>query len=263
MRSVLDGSEFLGEQCERAGVIFLSEQPPGSLRQLALDAGLRADHALHLMRWHRVLGSSWPELAEEATEKAIAVGARLLVIDTLSQFSGLLGDAENAAGAALEVLRPLQRAQEQGVATFIIRHERKTLSDIADAGRGSSAYGGAVDVMLRLQRLDASFPANFRKLTTLSRFEETPTELIISLEPDGYRVQETSIATLAAKGKAILSLLPGTEVDAKTCQDLAQAARISRSATQTILQDFVTAGLATRVGAGTRSLAYRYWRKCE
>ena len=78
-----------------------------------------------MLFWSDTMGIPWPAVAEAAIEKCKRTGAGLLVVDTLGQFAGLLGDKENNAGDALEALRPLQRAANVGIAVVIVRHERK------------------------------------------------------------------------------------------------------------------------------------------
>jgi hypothetical protein len=92
--------------------------------------------------WRHTLGHSWQSIMENAVAKCGEVGARVLVVDTISQFAQLAGDKENNAGDVLEVYRPLQEAAAKGLAVISVRHERKSGGDVANAGRGSSAFAG-------------------------------------------------------------------------------------------------------------------------
>jgi hypothetical protein len=44
----------------------------------------------------------------------VRVGAGVLIVDTVSQFAGLRGDAENNSGDALAAVEPLQAAAAEG-----------------------------------------------------------------------------------------------------------------------------------------------------
>src|SRR5436190_1586116 len=84
-----------------------------------------------------------------AGDEATRLGA-LLVVDTLPQWAGLRGDSENSSGAALEAIEPLQRATAAGVGVVLVRHDRKGSGEVGESARGSTAFGGAVDVILQL-----------------------------------------------------------------------------------------------------------------
>ena len=52
---------------------------------------------------------------------------------------------------------------------------------MGESGRGSSAFGGAVDLVLNLRRPDGNTRGTLRVLKALSRFDETPPELVVEL----------------------------------------------------------------------------------
>jgi hypothetical protein len=133
------------------------------------------------------------------------MGAGLMIIDTLGQFAGFEGDEENNAGDMLAAVQPLQVAAAEGIAVAFARHERKASGRVGDAGRGSSALTGAVDVVLSLRQPEGNQPATVREIQALSRFDETPGRLIVELTKDGYvsHGSESSCAKEGAK-QAIL-----------------------------------------------------------
>jgi hypothetical protein len=98
--------------------------------------------------WHETLGKDWPDVMDEAIGVASARNAGLLVVDTLAQFAKLTGDRENNSGDALEAMFPLQKARDRALGVLQIRHERKEGGQLGDSGRGSSAFAGAVDIIL-------------------------------------------------------------------------------------------------------------------
>ncbi len=149
--SILEGKPFLGEPTKKSGVVFLTEQSDASFIEALEDAGLLEHEAFVILGYSDVFGVPWPEVVDVAVAKALELGYQVLMIDTIGQFAGLKGDAENNAGAALEAMRPLQEAAAKGLAVGFTRHERKSGGEIGNSGRGSSAYSGAVDLILILR----------------------------------------------------------------------------------------------------------------
>ena len=256
--AVVNGTPFLDCASAKSDVIYLSEQPETSLRPALAKAGLLGSPTLHLAQWQSAMGIPWPVIVAATIKKALQVSARLIVIDTLGQFSQLLGDAENSSGAALEILKPLQVAQGHKISVLLVRHERKGEAETADAGRGSSAFSGAVDTMMRLSRLGATHPVNFRKLTTLGRFEETPPETVIELTPEGYRVRGETGIVLEATRQLVLLHLPTTQQGARTESELEKATAQTRSTLQRVLGELRAAGIVKRSGSGKKHDPYRY-----
>jgi hypothetical protein len=126
-----------------------------------------------------VSGRPWPAIVDLAVAEAAARDAGVLIVDTLAQFAGLRGDDENNAGAALAAMAPLQRAARTGLAVELTRHERKSGGEPGESARGSSAYGGAADIIVAYQRPDGQHPPTRRVLRALSRFPETPETLVV------------------------------------------------------------------------------------
>jgi hypothetical protein len=254
--AVLDGTPFLGEATSKTPVVYLTEQPSGSLVEALKKAGL--DHQdLALLRFDQTFGHDWQEIVESAIAECRSRGAKLLVIDTLAQFTRLPGDSENNAGAALSAVEPLQRALADGIAVLVIMHERKSGGEVSDSGRGSSAFAGVADVVLTLQRPQSNTPTNVREIRALSRFSATPSELVIELTPGGYiaRGLRADVATAEAE-KKVLALLPDNEMKAMSLEDITAATGVSRPVAQTVLR---FSGIE-RVGQGVKGNPYRYYK---
>jgi hypothetical protein len=191
-RAVLHGEPFFGQPTTYSPVVYLTEQSGPSFRRSLRRSGLVDGDAFHLLLWGDTEGWEWGQLIPEVLAKVEEVGAHVLIIDTLAQFSGVRGDDENRSGAALEVMEPLQAATKRPLGIMISRHDRKAGGAVGDSGRGSSAFAGAVDIILHLDRPEAK-PGTERQrvIDGLSRFEETPDNLLIELsedEPQAYRL---------------------------------------------------------------------------
>ncbi len=180
-RTVVDGAPFMGQPTTRSPVVYLTEQGGTSLRQALDRAGLSDRDDFHVLFWHDTVGIPWPTVVAFAAGEAKRLGA-VLFVDTVSQFAGISGDSENNAGAALDAMRPLQEASARdGLAVVIVRHERKSGGDVGVSGRGSSAFAGAVDVVLSLRRPEGHARPTIRVIHALSR--SPPTRRAASSSP--------------------------------------------------------------------------------
>jgi hypothetical protein len=197
-------------------------------------------------------------------EKAQEIGAGVLFVDTLGQFAGIRGDGENSAGEAHRAMQPLQEAAAKGLAVCITRHERKGGGEVGESGRGSSAFGGAVDIILSIRRADGNVRPTVRVIESLSRFEETPDKLVVELTPDGYTSlgDATAFAEQEAR-EAISEVLPAKAQHALTSGDLFDKLKeqeIKRTSAQTALEALIHEGGVIRIGAGKRGDPYRHYR---
>lgn len=262
--AVVGGQPFMDEKTKRTKVVYLTEQPPASFRKVLERAGLTECEDVLILPWHETMGVMWPVVARAAADKAIAFGAELLVVDTLGQFAGIRGDAENSAGAATEAMEPLQEAAARGLAVVLTRHERKGGGEVGESGRGSSAFGGAVDIILSLRRGDGNVRPTVRVIESLSRFDETPDKLVIELVDGTYR--SLGDATAFAEKEAIAAIeeiLPACEEHAMPTAEIMDKLKeqnIGRTTASTALSNLANFSAIVRIGAGKRGDPYRYYK---
>lgn len=260
-KAVLDGTCFLGYPTIKSAVVYLTEQSPRTFRVAMQRAGLGAYQDFLVLTHGQTRGQTWPEIARAAVVKAKALAAKLLVVDTLAAFAGLAGDAENNAGDALAAMEPLQRAAEDGLAVLILRHERKSGGQVGESGRGSSAFVGAVDVAMTLRRPEGNARPSLREIHAVSRFDETPDELVVELTDTGYVARGLSHQIeLEEACRTMLALLPIKEPDAMTLEQLHGTAKISRSTAQRAVELLEKDGKIQTVGRGVRNNPHRFFR---
>jgi hypothetical protein len=260
VRSVLEGLDFMGERTTAAPVVYLTEQPAASFRATLERADLLHRRDLSVLLWHETVGFPWRDVVYAAISECKAKGAKLLIVDTIAQFAKLHGDAENNAGDALLAMQPLQEAAAAGLGVIIVRHERKSGGDVGDSGRGSSAFAGAVDTIVSIRRPEGNTRPTLRVLHALSRFSETPDELVIELTPRGF-VSHGTTENLAEEEarKLILATAPDSEEGAKSLKDLTADAKIKRATAQRAIQVLCDKGELRRIGEGKKRNPYRYW----
>ena len=259
-RKVVDGQDFMGYPTSKTPVVYLTEQGRSSFREALRRADLLSRTDFTVLRYHDVIGTPWPQVIEAAARQCLSQNARLLVIDTLPQFAGLRGEAENHSGAALEALDPVHLVASRGIGVVLSRHERKAGGDVGDSGRGSSAWGGVADIIIAIRRGDGNTPPNIRVLQSLSRFDETPDTLVIELQGGEYVSlgNETQVALRLAKD-AILSTAPRTEDDAKATNDLIKDAEVKSTIAKEALNELLREGQLSRTGGGKKGNPYKYW----
>jgi hypothetical protein len=221
-RMVLDGLPFLGTPTHRTGVVYLTEQPPSSFREALRRADLLGRDDLMVLTWRQTVGLAWSDVVEAAALECERRSAGLLVVDTLSRFAGILGDGENNAGEAEAAMAPLQLAAADGLGIIVVRHERKAGGEVGDSGRGSTAFGGAVDIVMAIRRRGGNAAPNSRHIHALSRFDETPDSLVVELTDSGFRVLgDAATADRSGAQADLVQLL--TERPGATIEELVSA----------------------------------------
>jgi AAA domain-containing protein len=257
-RAVLDGGEFLGQQCAKGSVVLITEQSGFSLNE-ALGRACLLDRAdMTVCRPSDAFGLTWPALTDAAIEECERCHPALLLVDTLNGLAQLKGDDENSAGAMLQIMRQLERAKGRGWGILVTAHERKSGGAVYDAARGSSAAGGVFDILMSLRRPEGNHPPTVRKISSISRLSETPSELIIDWNEVDCRYSVLgdldSIALARARAK-VMSVLPTDQAEAKTIEELKEETGESESTLRRVLKEFAN------LGPGRKGSPARYYQR--
>lgn len=254
-RAILDGTPFLGEPTVRGGVVYLTEQADSSLRETLRRAGLLDRDDFVVLSWSDMGDRSWPEVVDAAVDEAERRGAKVLVVDTLTRFAGIRGDGENHAGEADTATAPLIGAAARGLAVISVRHERKAGGDVGDSGRGSSAFGGAVDTVIAIRRGEGR-SSNVRVITALSRFDGVPETLVVELTEAGYVSRGTDTDVAVAEAMDVIQSRLASSLDGLTVADLSDG--VPRTTAQRAIDRLELEGRIERLGAGVRGDPYRF-----
>jgi hypothetical protein len=260
VHAAAEGADFLGRPTLKTATVYLTEQPSVSFRQTTERAGLLGRSDFHILSHSEIPQMPWPEVAAAAVDECERVGARFLVIDTLPQFAGLPGDAENNSGDALEAMKPLQRAAGRGLAVVAVRHDRKAGGDVGESGRGSTAFAAVSDIVISLRNGPGPANTNVRVLKAKSRFSQTPPELVIELTENGYIALGNSAAgALKAAKDAIVAVAPNSETEAIAVEELTNIVALPRTTVQRGLTELVAEGRLIKIGYGKKSSKLRYF----
>jgi DNA-binding transcriptional ArsR family regulator len=248
-RAVLDGLPFMGEPTSKSPVVFLTEQSNTSFREALRRAQLLDREDLLILALHETVGHDFPAIMKETVDKALGIGAKLVVVDTLARWAKLRSDMENSAGDAAEAVRPLKEAAStHGLAVAFARHERKSGGPVGDSGRGSSAIGGEVDVILSIRRPSGGYAPNVRTIESLSRFDETPDSVQIELIPGiGYIPIASSLSERRGEAaEQLLEVLPVDGAGEMTMNELEKATGKPRTTLQRTLDALEGDGLIVK-----------------
>jgi hypothetical protein len=269
---ILDGLPCLGDTAQRGPVVYLTEQPYASFREVLRRTGLLHREDLRVLSYWDVKDQRWPAIANLALREAERIGSHVVIVDTLPQFAGIKGDGENNSGDALTALEPLQVMAHHGLAVLNSRHARKSGGEVGEDGRGSSAFTGGVDVVLSLKRPEGNHRPTMRVLEGLSRFEETPARIVIEKvyfrnpdpELDVWKERFVVLGDSDAVAhdeacEALERHLPATADEALTMAALLSTTSI----TAATLQRALRAPWVNRTGKGGKKDPYRYYRTGE
>jgi hypothetical protein len=126
----------------------------------------------------------WEELLDRVAEAADERDVSLAVVDPLAAF--FPGKSENDAAAMLDALAPLQRLAARGLSVLALHHPAKRSKGDGPTGRGSGALLGCADILMEMRWYRRPTDADRRRrLLGLSRYDETPRELVIELNAEG------------------------------------------------------------------------------
>ena len=251
---------FLGRKVRGGPVVYVSEENSSTLRHKLPDDDAPLRVLPREAAWPK---PDWPALVEATVAEAERVGAALVVIDTFSFWGALPPEREQDSGAVQHAMQPLvEAAARSGLAILVIHHARKGGGEDGEAVRGSSAFAGAVDVVLELQRPDDGAPSNQRALLALSRYPQTPGVLLYDYErrTGAFGVigeaEERGASQATRKRAAVLDAL-GDET--LTQHDLKERIGDSKD-WRGALKELVAEGIVEKFGEGKKGDPYTYRR---
>lgn len=202
------------------------------------------------------------ESLDAALHAAIALArqhhaAVLIVVDTLSAWSGMKADQENDAGSCEAVMSQFKRAASQAqVAVLVVHHMRKD----GTVSRGSTALPAAADIVLTLAREDGG-PSNRRCIKALSRYSDTPDSLTFDLNESEYELIRVPTGA-ARQHHAVFDVLP-LDAPGATREELAEKSGRSQWQTRTAIKNLKHDGLVLVSGTGKNKDPFRYFRATQ
>jgi len=184
------GESFVGRPVRAGRALVVSEESRAHWadRLMRMRLGPNVDLLARPFRG-RPSVDEWNTLIDEAGQLHEQGELDLLVIDPLASF--LPGRCESDAATLLQMLQPLHRLANEGVAVLLLHHPRKKPSEPGCSARGSGALLGFVDIVLELARYGKLKSDHCRRrLIAQSRKPETPDRLAFEWDPASGRFRE-------------------------------------------------------------------------
>jgi AAA domain-containing protein len=234
-----------------------------------LQRGRRLDLDNHI-GWYcrpfrgRPSPQQWQGLLDCVADAAAQRDLSLVVIDPLASF--FPGKSENDATAMLDALAPVQRLAAHGLSVLILHHPSKKDNGDGPSGRGSGALLGCADILIEMRWYRHPTDTDRRRrLLALSRFDDTPREMVIELNADGTDyVSRGSFASeeFAAHWRLLEGLL--RQADRKLSRDEILAGWLAEDRPDAVtlyrwLRRAVEHGLLRQDGLGKSKNPFRYW----
>jgi hypothetical protein len=182
LRSMTTGEPLLGQPVEPGQAVWLSEEADVSLLHKATRFGISESGHSFAGRQDRLTWCEWESMIETAAAEALERSARLLIVDSFAALARLDPEHENDAGAIAQKMAALSAATRRDLAVLVLHH-----SNANGRPRGSTAFEGSADIVVRLKRR-----AETITLKSASRF--TPVELTGRLENNNPQPQFKAVA---------------------------------------------------------------------
>ena len=199
-----------GQKTHKCKVLFLSEERESQwvLRREEKKLSLPI-HILCNPLKRKLKYEEWVAWIEKAANYCTENEISLAVIDTMTTFSSVTD--ENDSSQVNAALLPLNYFREKNIAVLLVHHFRKSGGNEGTASRGSGALMSYADVIMEFSRLEPEDTnSNQRKLVSLSRFDETPGEIILDYVDNEYSSQVITSSREAKKqnkAKKVLELM--------------------------------------------------------
>jgi hypothetical protein len=231
LKCMLNGNDFIGLKTRSAKILYCTEEGRKSFRKLLARTGLSlTDGRLRVMFLGEVKSIPWPQIVLNVLNYCEREGIEVVIFDTLTRWAKIKADQENDAGAAAAAMEPLESLRAARMAVLALFHDRKSGgSGPTDSLRGSSAFGGAADILFSIHNPHTNGHPNRRVLQSIGRFDD-PGTWIIDWDSDeqaytvaseggadgvaGMRVERNSM-----KSRVIdqLGVMPMTRPDLELC----------------------------------------------
>ncbi|MDC8451063.1 MAG: AAA family ATPase [Nitrospira sp.] len=244
------GLPFMGFPTMRSAVLVLAVEEHGR----DIRRRLRVLGAEHLENLHLMIGplDADPTMFAKLKKTIEVLSIRLVIIDTLNSMWTV--QDENDAAQVTRAVKPfLELARSTGAAIVALHHARKSEGEHGDEIRGSGALFSLLDAAFILKRHDSDTQ---RKLTAISRWSETPPELILELRDHGYEC--LGDAATAGRVARLQKLQVALSTDGQTARELATRAGVPLRAAHSLIDELVSSGRAERQGGGRKGDPFRF-----
>ena len=249
---VAQGFPFLNRSTSGGGVLILA------MEEHARDVRIRLRHlganGLPSLFVFADRADPTPTTFDAIGRFVTARAIKLVLVDTLGAFWKVRD--ENDAAEVTQAMKPLLAlARDTGACVLLIHHARKSEGSYGDEIRGSGALFAAVDIAMILKRHEVQTQ---RVLHAISRYPETPAEIVLELRETGYVTlgDPVNLNKQARLDKMKVALAHDLEAPEMICK----RAGVSLRDGYRLLSLLVETGEARREGKGRKGSPFRYAR---
>lgn len=257
LRAMAQGEDFLEQPTSGDTAVIVTEEPAliWAVREASFGPAPKWT-LIDRTKGSRSSSTSWKDKVQLAVDAAREGDHRLIVFDSLTALSGLIGtELENDAGAVLERTSVLMErvGDEPDLAILITHHLNQR-----GYARGSTAFEQEPDIIAQLLRGKAN--TSFRILGEMSRLPTTPATLrgdLIQEFPWSYKLLG---AGTYGNQEAVWDALERVNGDGVTSEELVEMAVASRGRVDQLTKKWIREGKIQRLGSGKRGDPYRFRR---
>lgn len=199
-----------GQKTHQSKILYLSEERESQWvlrreeKRLSLPIYILCNPLKRKLKY-----DEWVAWIETAANFCTDNDLSLAVIDTMTTFSSVTD--ENDSSQVNAALLPLNYFREKNIAVLLVHHFRKSGGNEGTASRGSGALMSYADIIMEFSRLEPDDSnSSQRKIICLSRFDETPGEVILDYIDNEYSSQIITSSREAKKqnkAKKVLELM--------------------------------------------------------
>jgi hypothetical protein len=145
----------------------------------------------------------------------------------------------------------LQEAAAMNLAVEVVAHQRKSAGRFGEAVRGSNALTGAVDIIVEIERAVSFRDPNMRVLRAISRYDETPEDVVVALTDDGFEVRgDSEHAQTHEDSRRVLEAI--RDLGSARTDDLAELTGLPNATVNRHAKELFEAEQICRTGRGRR-----------
>ena len=221
LKAIEEKKPLAGQETKKSKVLILSEESEYIWSTRREEQELKSEDVWIFSKplKTKLNFKQWEEFVIKISKFDEKEKIDLVIIDTISDFWSVY--QENDASQTNMAIKPLDHLTDLGASVLLIHHFRKGGGSEFVASRGSGAISSAVDIIMEFRRLDLESPTDTKRvLKSISRFQETPREVVIELVDNVYYTRGTKQeVSKEAKLMKILLILEKAE-RALTAQDV-------------------------------------------
>lgn len=254
--------KFIGLDTTPANILYVTEQGLASFQPELSNSGLvntkkQRKKLLYLpvSEWFRY---QWPDIVNMIGDKASATSSEMLVFDTFSRIARVKDENDaSEMQAAVDKMNPLTAA---GIGSVLSQHERKSGGDISDAGRGTNALTGAVDVLLRLMKTGGEGRDNSRMLEFSGRLPGPDSAIALRRRTQNERSRYESMGSASAMKRLIEedAVVKAVSASPMTEKEICEELEGKRSTVKRVIGELLKQGRIKQSGEGTKESPFKY-----